>query len=50
LDWPNQPLPFKIYTSLAPESLPLRFERSTSGALDLNMLSREKDGNMKERR
>ena len=40
LDWPNQPLLFKIYTSLAPLPLPLSFERVSSGAIDLNMLAR----------
>ena len=40
LDWPNQPLPFKIYTTMSPRPLPLEFQRSTAGALDLNMLSR----------
>ena len=34
LDWPNQPLPFKIYTSLEPRTLPLSFSASQSSALD----------------
>jgi SagB-type dehydrogenase family enzyme len=33
LDWPNQPLPFKIYTSLAPLALPLTFGPSEVPAL-----------------
>ncbi len=33
LDWPNQPLPFKIYTQLAPIPLPMSFEASRVGAL-----------------
>jgi SagB-type dehydrogenase family enzyme len=33
LDWPNQPLPFKIYTSLEPLALPLAFSGSTVPAL-----------------
>ena len=34
LDWPNQPLPFKMYTSLEPRTLPLSFSASQSSALD----------------
>lgn len=34
LDWPNQPLPFKIYTSLEPRTLSLSFSASESSALD----------------
>lgn len=34
LDWANQPLPFKIYTSLEPRSLPLEFSASAPSALD----------------
>ena len=33
LDWPNQPLPFKIYSSLAPLALPLTFSASDVAAL-----------------
>ncbi|MBV9577238.1 MAG: SagB family peptide dehydrogenase [Chloroflexi bacterium] len=33
LDWPNQPLPFKIYTSLEPMPLSLAFEPSEASAL-----------------
>jgi SagB-type dehydrogenase family enzyme len=33
LDWPNQPLPFKIYTSLEPRPLPLTFSASGVAAL-----------------
>jgi len=33
LDWANQPLPFKIYTSLSPIGLPLEFPRSEWAAL-----------------
>ena len=34
LDWPNQPLPFKIYTTLAPIALPRDFAASGAPALD----------------
>ena len=34
LDWPNQPMPFKVYTSLEPIPLPLTFSASTAPALD----------------
>jgi SagB-type dehydrogenase family enzyme len=34
LDWPNQPIPFKVYTSLDPIPLPLTFSPSTVSALD----------------
>lgn len=33
LDWPNQPLPFKIYTSLEAIELPRAFSASSSSAL-----------------
>ena len=33
LDWPNQPLPFKIYTSLEPLALPHEFSASSLPAL-----------------
>jgi SagB-type dehydrogenase family enzyme len=34
LDWPNQPLPFKIYTSLEPLPLPVEFTPSGVTALE----------------
>ncbi len=34
LDWPNQPLPFKIYTTLEPIALPREFVPSGAPALD----------------
>ncbi|MGQ0548727.1 MAG: dehydrogenase, partial [Armatimonadota bacterium] len=34
LDWPNQPLPFKIYSTLEPISLPPDFPHPTMPALD----------------
>ncbi|HET6319766.1 MAG TPA: SagB/ThcOx family dehydrogenase, partial [Chloroflexota bacterium] len=34
LDWPNQPLPFKIYTSLDGLPLPTSFDASPAGALE----------------
>jgi SagB-type dehydrogenase family enzyme len=34
LDWPNQPLPFKIYTTLEPLPLPREFSPSRASALD----------------
>jgi SagB-type dehydrogenase family enzyme len=34
LDWSNQPIPYKIYTSLAPIALPNDFAPSTLSALD----------------
>jgi SagB-type dehydrogenase family enzyme len=34
LDWPNQPLPFKIYTTLEPSPLPREFVPSAAPALD----------------
>jgi SagB-type dehydrogenase family enzyme len=42
LDWPNQPLPFKIYTSLEPIPLSLTFDVSSSptGTIDLASVSR----------
>ncbi|MBV9602769.1 MAG: SagB family peptide dehydrogenase [Chloroflexi bacterium] len=42
LDWPNQPLPFKIYTSLAPMPLSLTFDVSSppTGEIDLNSVAR----------
>jgi SagB-type dehydrogenase family enzyme len=42
LDWPNQPLPFKIYTSLEPTPLPLTFDVSSSpaGEVDLDAIAR----------
>jgi SagB-type dehydrogenase family enzyme len=43
LDWPNQPLPFKIYTSLPPRPLPLSFSTSTpeaEPAVSLEVLAR----------
>ncbi len=45
LDWPNQPLPFKIYTSLALDAtlpLPATFDvtRAPSGEVDLDAIAR----------
>jgi hypothetical protein len=35
LDWDNQPLPFKIYTTLAPLPLPRDWQESATPALEL---------------
>ncbi|MCA1645820.1 MAG: SagB family peptide dehydrogenase [Chloroflexi bacterium] len=34
LDWANKPLPFKVYTSLEPRPLPMRFNASDAPALE----------------
>src|SRR5215213_6521286 len=34
LDWPNQPIPYKIYTSLAPRPLPQELATTALPALD----------------
>jgi SagB-type dehydrogenase family enzyme len=43
LDWPNQPLPFKIYTSLEPIPLPTNLAPSAGSALDAIAGSSEVD-------
>jgi SagB-type dehydrogenase family enzyme len=40
LDWANQPLAFKIYTSLEPLGLPLSFDAAGSSVLDLTTVAR----------
>jgi SagB-type dehydrogenase family enzyme len=40
LDWANQPLAFKIYTSLEPQELPHEFTREPPSTLDRSMLAR----------